>query len=99
MRYYHHDHHGDSGSSSVDLSESEKALMLAKHMLEHNRHHEEEMASLAARFEAAGQPAAAGKIRSARARLVEADLALMEAIETSSTTGCAGGPPSPEGKA
>ena len=85
MNCYHHDHHGSEGNVSVNLSEAEKALLLARHMLEHNRQHEEEMASLSARFEAAGQAAAARKIRAARARMVEANLALMEAI---SAAGC-----------
>ena len=78
-RYYHHDHHGEA--APADLTEAEKARILLAHMLDHNRHHEEEMAALAARFGENGQPAAAKKIRTARARMVEANLALMEALK------------------
>lgn len=91
--YYHHDHHGehdhghphdhhhDHEETAVDLSELEKARILLAHMLDHNRHHEEEMAALAKRFADAGDPATARKVRTAKARMVEADLALMEAVE------------------
>ena len=65
----------------MDLSELEKARILLAHMLDHNRHHEEEMAALAKRFADAGDPATARKVRTAKARMVEADLALMEAVE------------------
>ncbi|MBR6703980.1 MAG: hypothetical protein IKI82_00975 [Lachnospiraceae bacterium] len=78
-RVYHHDHHGDA--APTNLSEAEKARILLAHMLDHNRHHEEEMASLAQRFGENGQTAAAKKVRIARARMVEANLALMEALE------------------
>lgn len=79
-----HDHAHDHDRAAKDpasLSELDKAGMLLSHMLDHNRHHEEEMAGLAARFEAAGEPAAAKKVRAARARMVEANLALMEAVD------------------
>ena len=95
-KYYHHDHHGEGGCghehgchthehgdaqpSPEALSELDKARMLLDHMLDHNRHHEEEMAALAERFAAAGEEKTAKKIRTARARMVEANLALMEAI-------------------
>ena len=62
------------------LDELTKSHMLLAHMLEHNRHHEEEMASLAERFAVAGEAEVAKKIRVARARMVEANLALMEAL-------------------
>ena len=88
---HEHHHHEDGGRCCHDhdheakdpaaLSELEKARMLLDHMLDHNRRHEEEMAALAARFEAAGEPAAAKKVRAARARMVEANLALMEAVD------------------
>ena len=83
MKYYHHDHHGcaQEALSPEALSDLDKARMLLDHMLDHNRHHEEEMAALAERFAAAGQTQAAKKIRTARARMVEANLALMEALE------------------
>ncbi|MBQ6292931.1 MAG: hypothetical protein IJK77_03535 [Lachnospiraceae bacterium] len=50
-------------------------------MLEHNKHHEEDLAALAKRFADAGDAATAKKVKSACARMVEADLALMEAAE------------------
>lgn len=78
-RVYHHDHHGEA--APANLSEAEKSRILLAHMLDHNRHHEEEIAALAARFEENGQTAAAKKVRIARARMVEANLALMEALE------------------
>lgn len=77
----HEHHHDHEAKDPAALSELEKARMLLSHMLGHNRHHEEEMAGLAARFEAAGEPAAAKKVRAARARMVEANLALMEAVD------------------
>ena len=77
----HEHHHDHEAKDPAALSELEKARMLLSHMLDHNRHHEEEMAGLAARFEAAGEPAAAKKVRAARARMVEANLALMEAVD------------------
>ena len=87
---YHHDHHGGGGhahthegeeKAQVDLTEAAKTLILARHMLEHNEQHADEMKSLAARFDGQGQPEAAAKIRAARARMVEANLALLEAVE------------------
>ena len=82
MKYYHHGHHGEGEGEGipVDLSEAEKARLLLKYTLDHNRAHEEEIAALAARFEANGQPAAAKKVRIARARMVEASMALEEAL-------------------
>ncbi len=50
-------------------------------MLEHNKHHEEDLAALAKRFADAGDAATAKKVKAACARMVEADLALMEAAE------------------
>ena len=86
MKYYHHDHHGHHGEGlPVDLSEAEKARMLLKYTLDHNRAHEEEIAALASRFEANGQPAAAKKVRIARARMVEANIALEEALALAET--------------
>ena len=85
-RLYHHDHHGHYEGGAADLSEAEKSRLLLAHMLDHNRHHEEEIAALAARFEENGQPAAAKKVRIARARMVEANLALMEALEIAKAT-------------
>ena len=84
MKYYHHGHHGEGEGITVDLSEAEKARLLLNHMLDHNRHHEEEIALLAARFEENGQAAAAKKVRIARARMVEANLALEEALALAS---------------
>ena len=49
-------------------------------MLDHNQHHIEEMKSLAARFADAGDAVTAKKVREARARMAEANLALMEAV-------------------
>ena len=49
-------------------------------MLDHNQHHEEELAALVKRFADAGDTVTAKKIRTARARMVEANLALMEAV-------------------
>ena len=63
------------------LGELEKARILLAHMLEHNKHHEEDLAALAKRFADAGDAATAKKVKSACARMVEADLALMEAAE------------------
>ncbi len=63
------------------LGELEKARILLAHMLEHNRHHEEDLAALAKRFADAGDAATAKKVKAACARMVEADLALMEAAE------------------
>ncbi|MBO4839105.1 MAG: hypothetical protein J5493_07045 [Lachnospiraceae bacterium] len=88
MKYYHHDHHGHHGEGEVlpvDLSEAEKARLLLNYTLDHNRHHEEEIAALAARFEANGQPVAAKKVRIARARMVEANIALEEALALAET--------------
>ncbi len=107
MKFYHHDHHGehdhghhhdhhDHEEVSVDLSELEKARILLAHMLDHNRHHEEEMAHLAERFETAGNPAAAKKVRAARARMVEANLALMEAVGLAAPKEEAGRPAEPQ---
>ena len=83
MKYCHHGHHGEGGNGSgalpVELDELEKARLLLHYMLDHNRHHEEDLAALAERLAAAGKPEAAKKIRAARARMVEANLALMEA--------------------
>ncbi|MBO4871975.1 MAG: hypothetical protein J5496_00980 [Lachnospiraceae bacterium] len=87
----------EGAASQPTLSDLDKARMLLDHMLDHNRHHEEEMAALAERFAAAGEEKAAKKIRTARARMVEANLALMEAVNLI-RHGCAV-PPSPEGKA
>ena len=89
-RLYHHDHHGGGGHPHIhegeekapaDLTEAARTLILARHMLEHNEQHAEEMKALAERFEKQGQPEAAAKVRTARARMVEADLALLEAVE------------------
>ena len=88
MKRYHHDHHGehdhghhhDHEEIPVNMSELEKARILLAHMLDHNRHHEEEMADLAKRFAEAGDAATAKKVKTACARMVEADLALMEAV-------------------
>ena len=82
MKYYHHDHdHGHThGEGDSALSEAEKARILLSHMLEHNTHHEEEMESLAARFEALGKPEDAEKIREAAARMKEANAALRDVL-------------------
>ena len=66
---------------AATLGELEKARILLAHMLEHNKHHEEDLAALAKRFADAGDAATAKKVKSACARMVEADLALMEAAE------------------
>ena len=73
---------GFGAFARTELAEGdlEKARILLSHMLDHNQHHEEEMAALAKRFTDAGDAATAKKIRSARARMVEANLALMEAV-------------------
>ena len=92
MKYCHHDHHGEhcchehehhhdeAVRDPASLGDLEKARILLSHMLDHNQHHEEELAALAKRFTDAGDAATAKKIRSARARMVEANLALMEAV-------------------
>ena len=76
----HEHHHDEPVRDPASLGDLEKARILLAHMLDHNRHHEEEMAALAKRFTDAGDAATAKKIRSARARMVEANLALMEAV-------------------
>ena len=76
-----HHHHDEAVRDPASLGELEKARILLSHMLDHNKHHEEEMAALAKRFADAGDLATAKKVRAAKARMVEADLALMEAVE------------------
>ncbi len=76
----HEHHHDEPVRDPASLGDLEKARILLSHMLDHNQHHEEELAALAKRFTDAGDAAAAKKIRSARARMVEANLALMEAV-------------------
>ena len=76
----HEHHHDEPVRDPASLGELEKARILLSHMLDHNQHHEEELAALAKRFTDAGDTATAKKIRSARARMVEANLALMEAV-------------------
>lgn len=76
----HEHHHDEPVRDPASLGDLEKARILLSHMLDHNQHHEEEMAALAKRFTDAGDAATAKKIRSARARMVEANLALMEAV-------------------
>ena len=76
----HEHHHDEPVRDPASLGELEKARILLSHMLDHNQHHEEELAALAKRFTDAGDAATAKKIRSARARMVEANLALMEAV-------------------
>ena len=95
MKYYHHDHHVEHDHcchehehhhhdepvrDPASLGELEKARILLSHMLDHNQHHEEELAALAKRFADAGDLATAKKVRAAKARMVEANLALMEAV-------------------
>ena len=82
--HYHeheHHHHDEPERDPASLGELEKARILLSHMLDHNKHHEEEMAALAKRFAEAGDAVTAMKVRTACARMVEADLALMEAVE------------------
>ena len=76
----HEHHHDEPVRDPASLGDLEKARILLSHMLDHNQHHEEELAALAKRFTDAGDTATAKKIRSARARMVEANLALMEAV-------------------
>lgn len=76
----HEHHHDEPVRDPASLGDLEKARILLSHMLDHNQHHEEELAALAKRFTDAGDAATAKKIRSARARMVEANLALMEAV-------------------
>ena len=78
---HEHHHHDEPVRDPASLGELEKARILLAHMLDHNKHHEEEMAALAKRFADAGDLATAKKVRAAKARMVEADLALMEAVE------------------
>ena len=77
---HEHHHHDEAVRDPASLGELEKARILLSHMLDHNQHHIEEMKALAARFADAGDAVTAKKIRSARARMVEANLALMEAV-------------------
>ena len=79
-REHDHHHHDEAVRDSASLGELEKARILLAHMLDHNKHHEEEMAALAKRFADAGDLATAKKVRAAKARMVEANLALMEAV-------------------
>ena len=77
---HEHHHHDEAVRDPASLGELEKARILLSHMLDHNQHHEEELAALAKRFADAGDTVTAKKIRTARARMVEANLALMEAV-------------------
>ncbi len=77
---HEHHHHDEPVKDPASLGELEKARILLSHMLDHNQHHEEELAALAKRFADAGDAVTAKKIRAARARMVEANLALMEAV-------------------
>ena len=76
----HEHHHDEPVRDPASLGELEKARILLSHMLDHNQHHEEELAALVKRFADAGDTVTAKKIRTARARMVEANLALMEAV-------------------
>ncbi len=76
----HEHHHDEPVKDPASLGELEKARILLSHMLDHNQHHEEELAALAKRFADAGDAVTAKKIRAARARMVEANLTLMEAV-------------------
>ena len=76
----HEHHHDEPVRDPASLGDLEKARILLSHMLDHNQHHEEELAAIAKRFADAGDAATAKKIRAARARMVEANLALMEAV-------------------
>ena len=76
----HEHHHDEPVRDPASLGDLEKARILLSHMLDHNQHHEEELAALAKRFADAGDAVTAKKIRAARARMVEANLALMEAV-------------------
>ena len=101
MHEHEHEHghghvHTHGPVSGFDSLEQAEALM--SYMLDHNRHHEEEMAHLAERFETAGNPAAAKKVRAARARMVEANLALMEAVGLAAPKEEAGRPAEPQGE-
>ena len=84
MKTNHDDHHGTGSGQPCSMTDLEKSTLLLAHMLDHNRHHEEEMAALAERFEKAEEPLAAKKLRIARARMVEANLALLEALNAAS---------------
>ena len=75
--YHHHD---EPARDAASLGELAKARILLAHMLDHNQHHIEEMKALAARFADAGDAVTAKKVREARARMAEANLALMEAV-------------------
>ena len=75
-----HHHHDEPARDAASLGELEKARILLAHMLDHNQHHIEEMKALAARFADAGDAVTAKKVREARARMAEANLALMEAV-------------------
>ena len=77
---HEHHHHDEPVRDPASLGELEKARILLSHMLDHNQHHEEELAALVKRFADAGDVVTAKKIRAARARMVEANLALMEAV-------------------
>ena len=77
---HEHHHHDEPVRDPASLGDLEKARILLSHMLDHNQHHEEELAALVKRFADAGDLVTAKKIRAARARMVEANLALMEAV-------------------
>ena len=74
-----------SDGSTTGLPSQCSSIFPARDPLDHNRHHEEEIAALAARFEANGQPVAAKKVRIARARMVEVNIALEEALALAET--------------
>ena len=74
-----------SDGSTTGLPSQCCSIFPARDPLDHNRHHEEEIAALAARFEANGQPVAAKKVRIARARMVEVNIALEEALALAET--------------
>ena len=46
----HEHHHDEPVRDPASLGDLEKARILLSHMLDHNQHHEEEMAALAKRF-------------------------------------------------
>ena len=78
-RVYHHDHHGEA--APANLSEAEKSRILLAHMLDHNRHHADELHDICHSLEDAGKAAAAEKLAEALHYFDHCNEYLAEAVE------------------
>ena len=75
--HHHHDHDHEHGHSHG----AERRLALLKYMLDHNRHHAEELAEAAESLKADGAVEAAELILAGVAKLGEGNDSLAEAVK------------------